>query len=54
MDLENAERVVALLDGLCREAGRTLIMVTHALEVAGMADQLLTIRDGQLVAADSA
>lgn len=54
LDLENAERVVALLDGLCREAGRTLIMVTHALEVAGMADQLLTIRDGQLVAADSA
>jgi len=54
LDLENAERVVALLDGLCREAGRTLIMVTHALEVTGMADQLLTIRDGQLVAADSA
>jgi putative ABC transport system ATP-binding protein len=54
LDLENAERVVALLDGLCREAGRTLIMVTHALEVAGMADQLLTIRDGQLVAAQSA
>ena len=53
LDLENAERVVALLDGLCRDAGRTLIMVTHALEVAGMADQLLTIREGQLVTADS-
>ncbi|MDR9432709.1 MAG: ABC transporter ATP-binding protein [Spiribacter sp.] len=53
LDLENAERVVALLDGLCREQGRTLIMVTHAMEVTGMADQLFTIREGRLVSADN-
>jgi putative ABC transport system ATP-binding protein len=53
LDLENAERIVGLLDGLCREAGRTLIMVTHAHEVVGLADQLLTIRDGRLVEADA-
>jgi len=53
LDLENAERVVGLLDRLCRDAGRTLIMVTHAHEVVGLADQLLTIRDGRLVEADA-
>ena len=53
LDLENAERIVGLLDGLCREADRTLIMVTHAHEVVGLADQLLTIRDGRLVEADA-
>ncbi len=52
LDLDNAERVIALLDGLCRESGRTLIMVTHAREVVGLADQLLTIREGRLVEAD--
>lgn len=49
LDLANAEQIVQLLDSLCRAAGRTLIMVTHAPEVVGLADQLLTIRDGQLV-----
>ena len=49
LDLENAERVVGLLDELCRAEGRTLMMVTHAKEVVGMADRLLTIRDGKLV-----
>jgi putative ABC transport system ATP-binding protein len=51
LDLANAERVVALLDDLCREAGRTLLMVTHSQEVVGLADRLLTIRDGHLVVA---
>ena len=51
LDLDNAERVIALLDGLCRESGRTLIMVTHAREVVGLADQLLTIREGRLIEA---
>ena len=54
LDLDNAERVIALLDGLCRESGRTLIMATHAREVVGLADQLLTIRDGRLVDAGAA
>jgi putative ABC transport system ATP-binding protein len=51
LDLENAERIVTLLDNLCRAEQRTLIMVTHAQEVVGLADQLLTIRDGRLVEA---
>lgn len=49
LDIDNARAVVALLDGLCREAGRTLVMVTHSREVAGLADRLLTIRGGRLM-----
>ena len=52
LDLDNAERIVALLDRLCRAEGRTLVMVTHAQEVVGLADQLLTIREGRLVDAE--
>ena len=54
LDLDNAERVVSLLDGLCRAERRTLIMVTHAREVVGLADQLLTIREGRLLSAAEA
>lgn len=49
LDLHNAERVVDLLDTLCRDNGRTLVMVTHSREVVGRADRLLSIRDGRLV-----
>jgi putative ABC transport system ATP-binding protein len=41
--------VLDLLDGLTRRAGRTLLMVTHGREVVGIADRLLTIRDGKIV-----
>jgi putative ABC transport system ATP-binding protein len=49
LDLDNAARVVDLLDRLCRESGRTLVMVTHSREVVGRADRLLAIRNGRLV-----
>jgi putative ABC transport system ATP-binding protein len=49
LDLDNAARVVDLLDRLCRDSGRTLVMVTHSREVVGRADRLLAIRNGRLV-----
>lgn len=49
LDLETGRRVLDLLDGLTRRAGRTLLMVTHGREVVGIADRLLTIRDGKIV-----
>lgn len=48
LDLETAERVLELLDRLCREQGSTLVMATHAREVIGLADRVLSIRDGRL------
>ncbi|MGD8430710.1 MAG: ABC transporter ATP-binding protein [Ectothiorhodospiraceae bacterium] len=49
LDIDNARAVVSLLDDLCREQGRTLVMVTHGVEVVGRADRLLTIRAGALL-----
>ncbi len=52
LDLNTARDVLRLLDDLCRRSGTTLVMATHSQEVIGMADRVLTIRDGRLVAAD--
>jgi len=54
LDLETAKDVLRLLDNLCRHSGTTLVMATHSPEVIGMADRVLTIRDGSLQAADDA
>jgi putative ABC transport system ATP-binding protein len=49
LDLETGQEVLALLDRLVRAAGKTMVMVTHSQEVIGMADRVMTIRDGHLV-----
>ena len=49
LDGETATAVLALLDGLAREAGKTLVMVTHSREVVGVADRLFAAERGQLV-----
>src|SRR5690606_6439683 len=43
LDLETAERVLALLDDVCRRHRTTLVMATHSREVIGHADRVLTI-----------
>ena len=52
LDLETGRRVLELLDRLTRQRGKTLIMVTHSPEVIGVADRLLTLHAGQVVARD--
>jgi putative ABC transport system ATP-binding protein len=49
LDAETGERVLRLLDELTRQAGKNLIMVTHSLESARMADRILRLHDGQLL-----
>lgn len=49
LDLETGLEVLALLDRLTRKAGKTLFMVTHSREVVGVADRVLTLRDGRLL-----
>ena len=44
-----AEVVLDLLDGLARELGKTVVMVTHSREVVGVADRVFRIEQGQLV-----
>jgi len=49
LDLQTALEIIEILDDVCRKKGATLIMATHSREVIGLADRVLTIRDGQLL-----
>jgi putative ABC transport system ATP-binding protein len=49
LDLETGLQVLELLDRLTRQAGKTMVMVTHSLEVVGLADRVFRVTDGRLV-----
>jgi len=49
LDAETATTVLALLDGLAREAGKTVVMVTHSREVVGVADRIFAVQRGGLL-----
>ncbi len=49
LDAETGALVLALLGRLAREAEMTTLMVTHSLEVAKLADRVLTIDSGRLI-----
>jgi putative ABC transport system ATP-binding protein len=49
LDADTAADVIALLDSLAREAGRTVVMATHSREVIGVADRIFTVQRGGLV-----
>lgn len=53
LDLDTGRQVLELLDRMTRQAGKTMVMVTHAPEVVGLADRMLRIQDGHLVAGDA-
>ena len=48
LDHDSGQDVLNLLNRLVRQAGRTMIMVTHSRDVIGLADRLMTIRDCRL------
>jgi putative ABC transport system ATP-binding protein len=47
LDSENGARVMALLSALNRDLGVTILLATHAAEVAGLATRVLRMRDGK-------
>ena len=50
LDAETSEKVVNLIFDLNREAGTTLILVTHDLELAAKTQRILRIKGGRLIA----
>jgi putative ABC transport system ATP-binding protein len=50
LDAETSEKIVRLLFELNQDAGTTLILVTHDLELAGKTQRILRIKGGKLVA----
>jgi putative ABC transport system ATP-binding protein len=49
LDTATGRSVLALLEGLNREDGVALVMVTHDREVAGRANRQIVMRDGEIV-----
>jgi lipoprotein-releasing system ATP-binding protein len=48
LDAESADGLAGLMARLCRERGRTMLVVTHNPAVAGRADRRLRLQDGKL------
>jgi putative ABC transport system ATP-binding protein len=48
LDSDTSEQVLDLLDTLTRQAGKSLIMVTHSPDAASMADRVFQLHEGRL------
>lgn len=53
LDSENAQEILDLLCKLNRENGQTFVVVTHAIEVGKLANRIITMRDGQIIAGNT-
>ena len=49
LDSDNKKELHQLFFNLRKEMGQTFVIVTHDMELAGMADRTLQMRDGQIV-----
>lgn len=49
LDAETSDRVIKLLFDLNKEAGTTLIIVTHNLELAALTNRVIRIKGGHLI-----
>ncbi|CAH9018536.1 ABC transporter ATP-binding protein [Candidatus Nitrosacidococcus sp. I8] len=49
LDFETGQQVLALLDRMIKQKGKTLIMVTHSLEMIGQADRVLKLSSTGLI-----
>lgn len=52
LDAETSERVVKLIFDLNREAGTTLVLVTHDLDLAAKTQRIIRIKGGKLISDD--
>lgn len=49
LDEDTGWAVLNLLDRLTRQSGKNMVLVTHSMEAAAIADTILTLHEGQLV-----
>ena len=49
LDSKTSQHIRELLERLNKEFGMTMILVTHNADIAGMSDQIVEIRDGEIV-----
>jgi len=49
LDTKNSDAVLSMLQRSNRELGQTILMITHNMEAAAIADRILQVRDGAIV-----
>lgn len=49
LDSKNSKEVIDLLKFTARKYNQTLILITHDINIAAMADRVITIEDGEIV-----
>jgi putative ABC transport system ATP-binding protein len=49
LDTKNSDAVLAMLRRSNKELGQTVLMITHNMEAAAIADRILQVRDGQII-----
>ncbi|MEA2710850.1 MAG: lipoprotein-releasing system ATP-binding protein [Phycisphaerales bacterium] len=52
LDAETGRQIMTVLEGLHRERGQTIVMVTHDRQIAHRADRVLVLKDGRLANAE--
>ena len=50
LDSRNGQEVLALLDEIRRERGVTLLLATHSAAAAALADRVVAVKDGRILA----
>lgn len=53
LDAETSEKIIKLLFDLNKDAGTTLVIVTHDLDLAARTNRIIKIKGGQLIANES-
>ena len=49
LDSQNGREVLRMLRNIGDDPGRSVVLVTHDLEAASLADRVLVLRDGRIV-----
>lgn len=49
LDYDTGLVIISLLDNLVRKKGKTMVMATHSREVIGLADRILTVKEGKII-----
>ncbi|MEP4419943.1 MAG: ABC transporter ATP-binding protein, partial [Nitratireductor sp.] len=53
LDSKSSEQVFSILQALVREQGKTVLVVTHDMEMAGRMDRRIHLVDGMLADAEA-
>ena len=49
LDSKNSKKILLLLEKLCREDNKTIVIVTHNNDIVKIADRVYTMKNGKIV-----